>query len=429
MRLTAERDNYHAALGHAIETGDAATALRLVGALVWFWIICDYATEAGSWAIAVRELVGDTPPPGLEDANAMCTYIAVLVAVLSGDPEPEPETVRRAVAAALERFPAQPRHPALFLVRPTSALLLGDLAAARQGLLDIVEHPDPWVRATAHVGLGHVALTQGLLDEASAELGDGYRQFRRLGERWGRNAAIGGLLELALIRGDGNEAVRLGEEAYDSATADAGLEQCALVLIQLGRARAEAGDLVRAREDIERGVSTAERLGEHGNAAAGLLALSDLARRTGDLPGAHGPLLRALEVLGPRANRSDQLRTVVLTFSRLGCLAEQEDDLAAAADWHAKALATVHDKRVSDHGTLAVATEGLAALAAARGGYERAAELLGTAHTLHGYRAERSLEVGRVTVTASDALGAEVFEAAYERGRRATFEQALALMP
>ncbi|MFC9324657.1 BTAD domain-containing putative transcriptional regulator [Kitasatospora sp. NPDC057015] len=429
MRLSAERDNYHAALGHVIETGDAATALRLLGALVWFWIICDYATEAGSWALAVRELVGDTPPPGLADAYAMCTYIAVLVATLSGDPEPDPETIRQAVAAALERVPERPRHPALFLVRPSSALLLGDLPEARQGLLEIIGHPDPWVQATAHVGLGHVALTEGRLDEAARELGQGYGQFKHLGERWGRNAAIGGLLELALIRGDGTEAVRLGEEAYDSATAEAGLEQCALVLIQLGRARAEAGDLARAREDIERGVSTAERLGEHGNAAAGLLALSDLARRTGDLPGAREPLLRALEVLGPRAERADQLRMVALTFSRLGCLAEQEDDLAAAAEWHAKAMATVHDRRVSDNGTLAAATEGLAALAAARGENERAAELLGTAHTLHGYRAARSLEVGRVTVTAASALGTEAFEAAYERGRRATVEHALALMP
>ncbi|MGW4892992.1 AfsR/SARP family transcriptional regulator [Kitasatospora sp. NPDC004240] len=427
-RLGAERDNHHAALRHAVDSGDAATALRLLGALAWYWIIGDHATEAGTWALAIRELAGEQAPPGLEDAYAMCTFIAVLVTTLGGDRPADPDGMRRAATTALAHLPERPRHPVLFLARPGCALLLGDLPRARRNLRELLPHPDPWLRATAHVGLGHLALNQGRLEEAATELGHGYRQLRNLGERWGRNTAIGGLLELALIRGDGPEAVRLGEEAHD-AGAGTGPQRCALVLVQLGRARAEVGDLAGARRDIEQGVRTAERLGQHSDAAAALLALSDLARRAGDLAAARGPLLRALELLGPRAERPDHRRMAALVLSRLGCLAEQEDDLAAAADRHARALAMAATLRTADHHTLATATEGLAALAAARGDNERAAELLGTAHTLHGYRAERSPEVGRATATATGALGARAFDAAYERGRRATVEQALALTP
>ena len=47
-RLTAEHDNFAAALRTAIAVRDTGTGLRLVAALAWFWIMRDYEAEAGS---------------------------------------------------------------------------------------------------------------------------------------------------------------------------------------------------------------------------------------------------------------------------------------------------------------------------------------------------------------------------------------------
>ncbi|MFJ4681335.1 BTAD domain-containing putative transcriptional regulator [Kitasatospora sp. NPDC088783] len=413
-RLDAERDNLHAALGHLVAAGDAAGALRLAGALVWFWITGDRAGEAGGWALAVRELVGGRVPPGLADAHALCTTVAVLVGTVGGPEEPGPAAVRQAVATVLATVPDRPAHPVLHLLRPGCALLLDDRPAGLRGLRELLGHADPWVRAAAHLGLGHLALDEGRLEPAAEHLDCGSRAFERIGDRWGRNAAIGGLLELALIRGDGPAAVRLGEEAYRTGAA-AGADHCAPVLVQLGRARAEAGDPVRGRQDLERAVGIAERLGEHANAAAGLLALSDLARRSGDPAAARAPLLHALESLDARTGRAELRRAAALVHSRLGCLAEQQHDLAEAARRHAEALAALGQD--PHRRTRAVLAEGLAALAAARGEHRHAAALLGAAHTLHGYRPTRSPDATRATEAATRALGPTAFAAAYAHGR------------
>ncbi|RKE17707.1 BTAD domain-containing putative transcriptional regulator [Streptomyces sp. TLI_171] len=426
-RLGAERDNFNAALGHLVDRADPVGALRLLGALAWFWLIGDHAAEAGGWARAVRELVGGEPPSELRDAYAMCTFLAVLVPALNADGRPAPAAVRDAVAAVLADVPQPPRHPVLVLAGPACALLSGDLAAAREGLLAAAGHADPWVRAAARTALGQLALTDGELGSAGAQLRSGYREFTGLGDLWGRNAAIGGLLELALIRGEGEEAVRLGEEAFGTVSAGERLDRCALVLVQLGRARIEAGDPVRGRADLEQGVAAAERLGEHANAVTGLLALSDLARRTGDLATAREPLLRALAMLEPRAERAETPRLLALVHGRFGCLAEQGGDLAAAADWHDRALAALRDGRVTDRDAPAAVAEGLAALAAARDEPARAAELLGAAHALRGYPASRSPDVRRATATAGAALAPAAFTAAYEHGRRTAAHRPLAL--
>jgi hypothetical protein len=119
-------------------------------------------------------------------------------------------------------------------------------------------------------------------------------------------------------------------------------------------------------------------------------------------------------------------------FGRLGCLTEQQGDLAAAARWHAKAVraaAAAEAAFLPNNSLLAEVTEGVAALAAARGEHARAAELLGLAHALQGFRNAASLEVARATAAATAAIGDEAYAAAYARGQGLTRDDALGLMP
>jgi tetratricopeptide (TPR) repeat protein len=199
-------------------------------------------------------------------------------------------------------------------------------------------------------------------------------------------------------------------------------------MIQHGRAVAMTGDFARARALLERGRSAAERIAERGDAAGGSIWLSEIARREGDLDEARTQLERALALIEPRKARADFGTSAALAYSKRGCLAEQEGDLADAAEWHGKArraldriLALPIDRLI---GTL---VQGFAALAAARGEHVRAAELLGGAHTLQGVPDVWSLEIDRATASAVDALGQAAFDEAYERGRGMTRDQALAL--
>ncbi|MEV4257895.1 hypothetical protein AB0J52_32440, partial [Spirillospora sp. NPDC049652] len=67
--------------------------------------------------------------------------------------------------------------------------------------------------------------------------------------------------------------------------------------------------------------------------------------------------------------------------------------------------------------------------AVARGEHERAAELLGTAHSVIGFEDAQGHDRRRVMAAVLPILGQDVFDAAYERGRSATREDALALTP
>jgi len=288
------------------------------------------------------------------------------------------------------------------------------------------------VRAGQRAALGHLAIHAGNIDEAAAELAGGYTGFQAVGDRWGMIVCLGGLAEVAMARGDWAEAVRALEEGRRYAAEGLAGNWAEMMLMPLGKARAGLGDLEGARSDLEQGVRTAGRIGEHDDEVSGYLGLSDLARRGGDLAQARRLLKSALEITEPRARQPVMGPVTARTFSRLGCLAEQEGDLAAAAGWHARAIeaaAATEAAFLPNNPLLAEVTEGVAALAAARGEHTRAAELLGLAHALQGYRNAASLEVTRATAAAAAAIGDQAYAAAYARGQRLTRDDALALVP
>ena len=184
----------------------------------------------------------------------------------------------------------------------------------------------------------------------------------------------------------------------------------------------------------------AELAGELDDAASGYVQLAELARRTGDLAEAGDLLRSALAIVESRLPRPDMFAAAASTFSRLGCIAELEGDLAGAAAWQQRAIDLLSggpDDRgrvvamLPINRTLAAVVDAIAALAAARGEHARAAELLGLAHALQGFSDAWSLEVARATGAARTALGDADFEAAYARGRNrdGAKAEALALRP
>jgi predicted ATPase/DNA-binding SARP family transcriptional activator len=428
-RLTAEHGNFSAALRHVIAAGDAASALRFVGALAWFWITRDYDAEAAEWAVAVAQIAGDAPPPGLRDAWAICQLVALI-----GQWQEDPPSAASMpdLAGQVMALTSEASHPLLLLAAPMVSAIAGDGEQARYRLRAMSERSDPWLRAASEVFRGHLALNDGQIEEAAVGLAAGYAAFREVGDRWGMVMSLTGLASVELARAAPAEAIRLLREAREHASEGLAGNFGEMISISLGRALALAGEFDAARAELEHGVEAAGRIGERDDHAQGYLELCDLARREGDLGRAHQQLDHALKIVDPHARRPDMIGTAAMTYSRAGCLAEQEGDLDEAARLHAKALALLAEGSASllpSNPTLGTVVEGLAALAAARGDYPAAAERLGLADALHGFRDVGSLELARAETAARAALGEEPLAAAYARGRALSRADALALVP
>ena len=406
-------------------------ALRLVAALSWFWLMRDYEAEAAEWAAAVSGIAGEKAPPGLADAYAICHIVAAMSAAAAKAEPPSDglmDTLRAAVAVASP----DARHPLLMLATPMLAFFSGDQERGLRELRALGADQDPWVRAAGHATSGHLAMNGGRLEEAAADLARGYADFAAIGDLWGIIVALAGLAEVALARDDPGEAVRVLEEARGLAAAGLHGNFADMMLIKLGQARARQGQFEAARDDLERGVRLAERIGERDDAASGYLELAELARQLGEPDRARELVRQALAGAEPSRRRPGMSAIVATAYSKLGCLDEQHGDLDSAAGWHAKAVGLVagsDEVFMPSHPSVAAVVEGFAALAAARGEPGRAAELLGLAHTLHGFRDPGSLDVARTAAAATAELGDAAFEAAYASGRALTRADAVALVP
>jgi tetratricopeptide (TPR) repeat protein len=428
-RMTAEHGNFSAALRHVTAARDAVSALRFVGALAWFWLTRDYDAEAAEWSAAAAQIAGDAPPPGLRDAWAICQLIALVGRWQEHPPATAsmPDVARQ--VTALTRGAS---HPLLVLATPMVWALGGDGEQARRGLRAMGERSDPWLRAASEVFGGHLALNDGHIDEAATGLAAGYAAFRELGDRWGMIMSLTGLANVELARAAPAAAIRLLNEARGHTSEGLASNFGEMISISLGRALALAGEFDTARAELEHGIEVADRIGERDDHAHGYLELCELARREGDLGQAHQQLDRALEIVDPHPRRPDMIGMAATAYSRAGCLAEQEGDLDEAARWHAKALALLAEGNamlLPSNPLLATVVEGLAALAAARGDYTAAAERLGLADALHGFRDASSLELARAETAARAALGEEGLAAACARGRALGRADALALGP
>jgi predicted ATPase/DNA-binding SARP family transcriptional activator len=427
-RLTVEHDNCSAAIRHALSAGDGAAALRFVRALGLFWAMRDYDSEASEWAAKALELVRDGPPDGLAGAYTVCRIITAIsrFAGGAGDPAELPGMLSQLTP------PPDTDDPLLVLITPMLVFLAGDEDRARRELKALSGHPDPWVRAAQHAIAGHLARNDGDIEAAASELSLGDALFRDIGDRFGRIGCLAGLSEVAVARGCPQDAVLALEQVREFAADGLTGQRETTMRIPLGRVRALAGDVTGARLDLEEGVRLAEKAGEVGDAAGGYVYLSEIARREGDLAGARGLLDRALEIVESHGKRPDISGAAAMTFSKLGCLTEQVGDLAAAAQWHDRAIGTLRTglaAMLPSNPTLALIVEGIAALAAARGEHVKAAELLGLAHRLQGFRNAASLDAQRAQAAIDVALSRADTEAAYARGQAMGRAEALALNP
>ncbi|HET8628208.1 MAG TPA: BTAD domain-containing putative transcriptional regulator, partial [Thermomicrobiales bacterium] len=240
-RLAREQDNLRAALGWALDAGEATPALRLAAALWRFW-------------------------------------------AMHGDLEEGRRALAAALAAACEGADGVARGEALFGAG-VLALQQADYAAARDHLAARL----PLARDAGDVGataatltqLGHIAYRQGRYAPAREVYAESLALWRGLGDRRGAALALNGLGNVALAQGECTEAAARYAESLALFRRRGDWDQVGITLCWLGRTRAEAGDAAAARACYVESLALYERVDKQHGRALPLLQLGDLAHQQG----------------------------------------------------------------------------------------------------------------------------------------------------
>ena len=408
-RMQDERENVLAALRFLGDSGDAHGALGLAVTLLWFWLLSGSQNEANAWLDFALAVEGEADPVdhliasslrGLEDR------------MHAGDAD----ELRQSMAALLDRADALDARdrPLVAIAKPVIALLAGDEERGRAYEAAAAAHPDPWVPATLHLLNAGRAENEGDVELMGAELGKARAAFAEVGDAWGLSMAL--FLEAGrlMLGGDLREADDLigeAQAALQGLDPDTGAGMLdfrhADILLRLGeldeaRARARRA---RERRDLGRDdLAYAQALQARIEWVAG-----DLEAARAELEDARNRLERRPPLPQQGHGRALVEALSAIVAAEAGGLDEAEGHVAAAFP---VALASADMPIVAAVGVAA------ASVAAARGGADEAAELLGAAAAVRGADDLTSPEVARVHDEARSA--------AYARGRALSREDALA---
>jgi predicted ATPase/DNA-binding CsgD family transcriptional regulator len=397
-RLDQERGNLWAALHWLVACNETEAALRLVGALGWFWFLRGYLSEGRSLleqALAFSR-AGDAAVSGQVRAKAL--YAAGRLAYWQFDIERA--TVLLAESLELSRE-----------VGATASM------AASLNILGTIE--------TSH--RGHFAAGQALLEES-------LRLYREAGDRVGIATDLKTLGILAHYRGEFARVQELCGESLILFRESGDSWNIALLLHILGWASYCQGAYAAARRLSEESVALFRRLGNPGFTAKALTILASEVTALGEEATAASLLEEALALGEQGENREDLARTLCA----LGRLALRQGKLTQARMRYGEGVAMLLNSwragrlTVRTTWVLASCLEGLGEIALSQGQAPWAVQLYASAETLRvagEYRNPIGMEqpfYQRTLTEARTQLGEESFAALWAEGRAMTPEEALA---
>jgi predicted ATPase/DNA-binding SARP family transcriptional activator len=412
-RLDAETANMRVALDTAVARPDPALALRLVGALTWYWFLRGRHRTAGRSLAAALSLAGQER--SVARADACAALAAVRIRERSVD---DPVGHSR---AALDEYTGLDAPGALAHAQRLHAEVMsgiGELEAgehlAEAAVRTFRELGDAWGRATALREVSMYSMSRGRLDAARRAGEESARLFDELGDRWGQAGVAEVLGILDEIAGDQESAARRHRDGLRCAEE---LQLWPAVidhLSRLGRIAALTGDPALADERHRRAFDLAREQGYASKAAYAQLGLGMVARRTGRFDEAQEHLAALHEWYRTAGYEPGK----AISLAELGFLAEQRGDAETARRLHTEGLAAA--RRSEDPRAVALALEGLAGERALTGEHRHAARLLGAAAAVRAgaggtdASSDRG-DVDRITATARAALG-EAFGTEFARG-------------
>ncbi|MFF3444395.1 BTAD domain-containing putative transcriptional regulator [Streptosporangium sp. NPDC002721] len=397
--LDAEKDNIDAGLRGAIAEGWAQEAMRLVGAVGWYWFLVGYRAKGTELSVAAASLPGEVS----DEVRAMAyTVVTIFMTSGVGDQYQAREWIDK--AHRLTRR-GEYRNPLLGFVGPLERMLREptDFLPAFEPL---IADGDPWVRAQARLTRGRLRLTLGGdATDVDADTEIALAEFRTLGDRWGISMALTFLADRLAMRGELARACEHHEEAVAA-------------LVEVGAAEDVVG--LRARQaqlywllGDER--SSAAAMAEAQRCAGGITwldALAELALSKAQLARWRGePDEARRHLAAARAERADSVQA--RTLDLYGYLTEDLDEVRA---YRTEAFRAVVEYAYPP--LIAEVLIGIADLALRRGQYEQAARLLAASDGVRGTPDRSHPDVPRIATGAMDRLGETVFAEETRAGRR-----------
>lgn len=422
QRLADERDNIDAVLGRVVGklAGDPDPALRLVGALGWWWYFGRH-DEGRTWTDRALAGSGRASPPARAAAHQAAALVWRPGGCLVHPSDRCAAAAAESLAAAKAAGDAQGAAYAKLLLAVEGVSGVGTAESLR--LLDDAEDVlgvagDEWGLAMAafvRAEIGFKAQSMPF-ETAEALARRAAAAFGRLGDGWGRSAVLGhhgGALRLA---GRVDEALVRYEETIEIARNLGLLLTLQWIEAEMGYCALLLGDEERALRLCSQAEVATDRLGTGPGRAFATLVRAAVDRRRGDLNAA-----RAGSVSAARQLRAAGIGWVAATaWSQAGAVAELSGDLPAAEEFQREALTIgLAEAPVA----LPAALEGLASVAAAEGDARWAATLLGTATAVRERTGRRpdaleQSDLDRVIAAARGALGSTAFDELHSSGQR-----------
>lgn len=417
--LTADAGNFGAALRFAIDTGDADTANRLGAALAWYWTIRGDYTSAARWLPAAAEMPGPAP----DTARATCLIVGGISAAAVGENFSEMTFFAERIASMdTSRWQSD---PLLRLFEPMMEMLAGRTDEALRILNERPPSDDPWARATEIFLAAMLHENEGRHAEHRDMAKQALEAYRATGDRWGTSNALATMGNLLLAEGDLDGSVAAYGEARALMAEIAATDDASFTRTRLAAAYVRAGDVPRAKAELDAARAEIERVrGSRFALAMVDVAEADLARREGDRARARRLVEGALRQVERITGGPEQAKAMVLgTLATLDADDGQLDTAWAHISKAAVLPGALRDMPVM--GTLAL----MAAHVALRGGEpERSARLLGAAYALRGTEERGAPEVIELRRELTASLGADELQRLYAEGAALPRDEAVSLL-
>jgi DNA-binding NarL/FixJ family response regulator/Tfp pilus assembly protein PilF len=334
-RVETELPNFRAALGTALENGQAEPGLRLCSALRAPWVVYGDVTEGTGWFDRFLAMPGPAQPP--PDWPAVRARALTMYAELAFEQQDYPRTATAAQeAASLCASAGIPGSSGALRLLGLVSLRAGQPAQAMasvQAAADAARaDDDPWEEGLAITARATVLARLGRLDEANDAFA---AALEVLGDnnQWGVAHALYGFGSLARAQQDNEAALRHFRTAlalFGEIDARTEIARC---LAGIGWVALAAGDLAAAATSLSQSLQLSLATGQRLGIARGLDAVAALAVAARDpatavrLQGAAGALR---DVVGPVRSSAAQARLDdVLTLARRQVGDDRADRLLA----------------------------------------------------------------------------------------------------
>jgi tetratricopeptide (TPR) repeat protein len=402
----AEHDTMLSILRRALDESDVDIAHRLVGSLLWYWVVRGHNGHALTFVEEILRF-GDRVP---ERPAAAFAAIHTMNRSVPGPPADLALDLRAVLDECL-RTDALTHYPGLAVALPMLAFLHQDQELAERMVRLTLEITDPWSRAAAHWVESFILTDAGDTEGAQRARGDALRGFEKIGDRWGTAMTLGMQAESLSQAGDSAGAIAAFQQGLKLATELKATDDMCQQRWRLAGEYARSGDIDNAWRQIDEADKIARAGGNLQLANLVNFGRAEVAIRAGDLAQA-GALVQKIKAMEDMPFHGDMAgEWVALLEARLaveaGRLADAEELLKIAV------RSTTARRDMPD---LATTAELLAAVRLRRGDGEAAATILGTSQVIRGTFDAGNPDIRRMVADLKAELGEQRYAELYRLG-------------